>query len=61
MLTTETRPTQEQPKQWQPHPASLGKWDGWKGYLPTEEYIYNEQYQKGYFEGIQARYQTRKQ
>lgn len=52
MLTTE-KPTA---KIWQPHPTNLGKWDGWKGHLPTEEYLSNEQYQKGYFEGIQQRY-----
>jgi hypothetical protein len=59
MLTTETRPIEQQTDSWQPHPTSLGKWHGWKGYLPVEEYIANEQYKKGYFEGIEQRYLTR--
>ena len=42
--------------QWNPGLSSLGKRDGEKGYLPTEEYISDPEYQKAYFEGIKARY-----
>jgi hypothetical protein len=58
MLTTETQPIEEQPQKWQPHPFSIGKHDGWKGYVPTEEHHLNEEYQRGYFAGIHARYQS---
>jgi hypothetical protein len=61
MLTTETRPIEEQRQVWQPHPTNLGKWDGYKGHLPTEEYLFNPDYQKAYFEGIKQRYLTQKQ
>lgn len=56
MLTTE-KPTTI----WQPPLFNIGKYDGWKGHLPTEEYHLNQEYQEGYFAGIQARYQNKKQ
>ena len=52
MLTTEKKVAQI----WKPHPSCLGKRDGEKGYLPTEEYLSNADYQKAYFEGIRAHY-----
>ena len=42
--------------EWHPKLSSLGKRDGEKGYLPTEEYLSDPEYQKAYFAGIKARY-----
>ena len=41
---------------WKPHPSCLGRWDGNKGHLPTEEYLSSAEYQKAYFEGIKTHY-----
>ena len=47
---------QQKAKAWQPLLSCLGKWDGEKGYLPTEEYLTDFDYQQAYFEGIKTRY-----